>query len=533
MSVKPQQDTAKAKGSWLGAAFKVTLKLIWAALVIMVPLLGVWVASSLTAYRGGPVWLACVAGLLAFPIVPLLWDARAQWRWRKKEAQRQSEGKPPRERFMTFWDRLILRTLALNLVALTALLLTFPQEGFTALATRGDWMLEERQEPWAEDTRQVLFASAEGLEWLYDLTRDNPYEQFQPDDQPSPTPTPSPTKKASKDPKKGKKDKGKASKGEDKGKKETKDKGDKGPSKDADARQWPFEAKLHPIVTQMPPEAEVSPQAAAEYIAQKVTDPLMRVKALHDFVADRIAYDAAGLRDGSYVHKQDIDTIWKTRTAVCAGYSRLMVEMGKHTGDEILYITGVARDADGTVDGIGHAWNAVKIEGKWYLMDVTWDAGFIETDWSAGLVSEKFTKRYSTNYFLTRPDVFGLDHLPDDPRWQLRQEPLTRGAFMRQPLLRPKFYAQGFDLLSPERSQISASDKVTFVIDNPQDRFLMARIAARDSKTKGERCEVKQGEQIKIDCTIKAPGLWSVQFFSSKKQYSTYWSIGRIDVNGR
>ena len=116
-----------------------SLRLAWALIVVLVPLLGVWVASSIAAYLNGPIWAVCLVGLLAFPILPALWEFWGLWRQSRDNAARASKGEAPRERFLTWWDRLTLRTLALNLLLLAALLLSTPQLGFTALATRGDW----------------------------------------------------------------------------------------------------------------------------------------------------------------------------------------------------------------------------------------------------------------------------------------------------------------------------------------------------------------------------------------------------------
>ena len=48
---------------------------------------------------------------------------------------------------------------------------------------------------------------------------------------------------------------------------------------------------MHPLVRAIPAEAETSYDSVAKYIAEREDDPLQRVKALHDYVADRVAYD--------------------------------------------------------------------------------------------------------------------------------------------------------------------------------------------------------------------------------------------------
>jgi len=44
-----------------------------------------------------------------------------------------------------------------------------------------------------------------------------------------------------------------------------------------------------------------------------------------------------------------------------------------------------------------HAWNAVQIKGKLYLIDVTWDAG--------SLKENKFSRDYSTGYLFLDPPL--------------------------------------------------------------------------------------------------------------------------------
>ncbi len=67
-------DRAVGKRAWLGVALGLVLKALTIAAMIATPLLGVWVASSLPALRNGPVWLALLAGLLLFPVMPVAWE---------------------------------------------------------------------------------------------------------------------------------------------------------------------------------------------------------------------------------------------------------------------------------------------------------------------------------------------------------------------------------------------------------------------------------------------------------------------------
>src|SRR5262249_47333588 len=153
-------------------AMRWILETVWVLVVVIVPALGVWLASSLAVYRNGPVWLAVACGLLLFPGLPLAW---AMWsrRGSDKEKKRR-EGR----RYLSTWERLVIRTLGVNVLFITALVVRFPAASFAALATRGDWFLEGNTSADADTARRLLFATAGGLEWLYHAVRPNPYDDL-------------------------------------------------------------------------------------------------------------------------------------------------------------------------------------------------------------------------------------------------------------------------------------------------------------------------------------------------------------------
>jgi len=336
-------------------------------LVFLTPLLGVWLASSLVAYTNGSTWLVVFSGILLFPLLPIAWDL-----WGRKQRKLKPQ-------ILTWGDRIILRTLLLNLIFLACLLALRPQTSFLALSTRGDWMLDGRQEPQIELVRRSLFKLANGLEWLYLAVHQNPYTQYADTREIRPTPQPTPETSAQPIP-------------------------GSNPSPQPQptpqpalisstthrTNLWSVEASIHPAVAQMPTSVETSIASVAQYIAQQEKDPFLRVKALHDYVADRIAYDAPAYFGQSPRPPQDAETVFRTHKAVCAGYAKLLEALGQAIEEDIVYVVGDSRSQVSDLSGNGHAWNAAKIEGHWYLIDATWDSGYVN--------ASGFTKRYSTSY---------------------------------------------------------------------------------------------------------------------------------------
>src|SRR5262245_40255421 len=113
----------------------VVLRTLWIGMMVLTPLFGFWLASSLAAYQKATGGLAPGAGRLLFPILPVGWDLVFAWRRRRR---------PPTRAILTRLDRLVLRTLVVNGVFLAAMLYFAHHTAFRALAVRGDWFLDGR-----------------------------------------------------------------------------------------------------------------------------------------------------------------------------------------------------------------------------------------------------------------------------------------------------------------------------------------------------------------------------------------------------
>jgi transglutaminase/protease-like cytokinesis protein 3 len=251
---------------------------------------------------------------------------------------------------------------------------------------------------------------------------------------------------------------------------------------------------------------------------------MSRFRLLHDWVATHIHYDVEMLESG-HIRDQDAQTVLASRKAVCAGYARLLQALGKAAGLDIHYVVGDARGSAADLTGEGHAWNVVTIDAKSYLVDVTWNAGFVGVP--AGESRKRFTRAYSTDYLFTPPQVFAIKHYPDEPKWQLLDKPLTRGEFFRAPVLQPSFYAHGLKLISPDRSQVTARGSINVVVERSSKDWLLATATTAEEEV---RCKVTRSERFEIECPLSAKATYEITLFHSTRQYSTYMEVGRLSV---
>lgn len=128
---------------------------------------------------------------------------------------------------------------------------------------------------------------------------------------------------------------------------------------------------------------------------------IQRVRAIHDWLVKNVNYDygiannidnytgneAAFMAEGALVNK----------LAVCEGYSEAFLLLCWTAGIE-------SRLIEGTGNGGPHEWNIVKVDGKWYQIDVTFD------DPTINGVVDTTGGNMSYDYFLITTSDMCIDH---------------------------------------------------------------------------------------------------------------------------
>jgi transglutaminase-like putative cysteine protease len=365
--------------------------------------------------------------------------------------------------------------------------------------------------------RRALLGTANAFAWVYEVTHDHPYRDLEGDRPPPPHGSGDALPIATAD------DGARAGDAPD----------TEAPQGDAAAHAvrrtddgkplWPLPKTLHPAIASVPADAERNIDALGSYIQSSESDPFLRAKAVHDWIADRIAYDVKAYRTGKYP-SQDADAVFGARRGVCSGYSLLFVALAKAAGVDAVLVAGDARTEGNDVRGEGHAWNAVRIDGAYYLVDATWDAGSVDGD--------DFKKGFGTDYLFTPPEVFGLTHFPDQDGWQLRDHPIDRGEFFRQPMMAPAFFAAGYRLVEPDRSQVEATGSVSIRATNPRHAFFTGRVT-QDGAAEATECGVTSEEDATLLCPLGDRGRYHVELFTNRARYGHYEYAGQVWVNAR
>lgn len=210
-----------------------------------------------------------------------------------------------------------------------------------------------------------------------------------------------------------------------------------------------------------------------------------KVKAIHDWVVERVDYDHS-------LQKYTAYEALTTGKAVCQGYALLMYNMLTKAGiDNVI--------AAGTVNTGEHAWNIVKLDGQWYHIDATWDDAAIAS--TSGVdAAQGAILRSQYRYYLLTDEQLRTDH-----QWtksypkavtvyadalRKRMQTVPRDAERMAKLES----AVGLDWLKPERTASSVTSLANKLADMSErgKRELQVRYTKGDSWNEDIRAAVRQ-----------------------------------------
>jgi len=236
-----------------------------------------------------------------------------------------------------------------------------------------------------------------------------------------------------------------------------------------------------------------------------------RVRVIYRWITDNITY--------SYSNRTiDPNKVLKKRKAVCIGYAVLFKEMLKNAGITSEIVTGYTKTE---IKNIGmklkkpdHAWNAVKINQEWYLIDVTWAAGHRDAK------TKKFNKMHDPVNFLTPAETFVKKHLPVEEKWQLLAEPVKKKDFIRAPLYYSEWLKCDYRDIMPEKGfiKLRMKDSLEIKINSTCELNDIHLMLGDERNIYRPRVE-KQGNSYTIKHKFRLSGTYTLIVFANS------WSI--------
>ena len=181
-------------------------------------------------------------------------------------------------------------------------------------------------------------------------------------------------------------------------------------------------------------ETEYDWAPIAKEIVGKTSDKREQAYKIYRWLCDNIAYDTSHTVRTS-------DSCYLTRRGVCQGFTELFYRIGEPLGLKTVIVSGIAKNADGTLDTDGHAWLYVYTDRK--------NGIFIDPTWGAGSVDDGVFVRSKDDdsWFDVDPYWLIFSHFPYTKQADLQMLPITVDSltFCTLPSYRPKLSAFGQD----------------------------------------------------------------------------------------
>ena len=152
------------------------------------------------------------------------------------------------------------------------------------------------------------------------------------------------------------------------------------------------------------------------------TNDTQRVSLIAGWIFNNIDFDLDQLLKGGVT--KDYKTVYMNRKGVCGEYSNIFSEFCNRLGIENKIIEGYVPEYNSenkVYYETNHAWNVVRINGKWYHCDLLGFSGYLKNNTNGEF---EFVKKENPKSFLTQELSFISYHIPANPMWQLSNFPL-------------------------------------------------------------------------------------------------------------
>jgi transglutaminase/protease-like cytokinesis protein 3 len=280
-------------------------------------------------------------------------------------------------------------------------------------------------------------------------------------------------------------------------------------------------------VEKTPASVTTSVSILVNYLITPAQNDIERARAIYSWVAHNISYDYNAYLTHSY-GDTSASGVLQSRSSVCEGYSSLFEALAKDAGLDVVTIDGWGKGigyavGDQISGSTNHAWNAVKINGSWYLIDSTWGAGYID--------QSHFVQEFCDGYFLTPPETFIIDHFPKTSSWQLLKQPMSQSEFAQLPLTYSGFFQYRLGFTGTYQPVTDANGEISVSLAAPDDVVLIARLY-QGTLEMAQTCTFTQRveQRYQIKAVVPNAGNYVLRVYAkNRSDTGNYW--GAIDFS--
>lgn len=267
-----------------------------------------------------------------------------------------------------------------------------------------------------------------------------------------------------------------------------------------------------------------SVQELANILSQYATTEEEKARIIYTWITHNISYDVGALKDlfeKNIYPDVTVETVLNTRSTICSGYANLYQQLAQYMGLKSVIVTGYAKGINyvvGENNQVNHAWNAVKIDENWYLIDTTWGAGTVNDN--------IFSPEFNPYYFATKPEEFIYSHFPENSQWQLLNIPFSRSQFDTFADVSPDLFEYDIHLISHKNLKINTDNRLNITLKAPKNVVAIAKLKSAEKELSDNYTFVqKQGENIVVNTTFPEKGDYKLDIFAKPKDESNSYPL--------
>lgn len=283
----------------------------------------------------------------------------------------------------------------------------------------------------------------------------------------------------------------------------------------------------------------------AQQLTQNLNTDAERFRAIYKWVCNNVSNNySLYLRNKNkrYKHKDDslkleqwnkkfnkklFKKLLKQKTTICTGYAYLIKKLANLANIECHIVNGYGKTSTTTIaynSLPNHSWNAVKLNGKWYLCDATWASG------KPNPKTKQFKFSYNDGFFLANPKLFAINHFPVEPQWWLLDEEAipTFEDFLNAPVFYGSTYNYLAETISPKalENKVVKNQNLTFEYQLQKtilkkDAWFVINNGFENKKVTPKNVEITN-KHLKITHAFKRKGWYDVHLYLKGKLIATY-----------
>jgi len=289
-----------------------------------------------------------------------------------------------------------------------------------------------------------------------------------------------------------------------------------------------MEKKIDAHVLSTPEKETESVERLSKYLTSSYEGEKSKAYAIFRWLSFHVSYDVDGFFGRTEKKSSDPGSVLKHKLCVCAGYANLFEALGKEAGLKVHTIEGYAKgygyEPGQRFTTPNHAWNAVQINGEWFICEPTWGAGFLGNDLL-------FHRSPNPAMFLMDPEYAICSRYPLDENWQLLDQSITKEEFEKLVVPSERIHELGVELLSHKESIYNFDeDHAEMTFYSPSLKILRGKL--KDSA--GKEIEGRERTQVipcgfnnvKLRADFPAPGQYKLCLYVRDAISNNKWNHG-------